>query len=78
MQLLYNKLMQETNLKRKIADNLRKYRALKRLSQDQLSVKSGISQIQISKIENELVNSKMDTLFKLANALDITVNDLVY
>lgn len=70
--------MQETNLKRKIADNLRKYRALKRLSQDQLSVKSGISQIQISKIENELVNSKMDTLFKLANALDITVNDLVY
>lgn len=69
--------MDEKELKRKIADNLRVIRAKNRLSQDKLSELSGVSQKYITKIENELVNPSILIIAKLAEALKVTVNDIV-
>jgi putative transcriptional regulator len=70
--------MNESLLNKNIADNLRQIRAKKRISQDQLAELCGISQQYVCKIENEKVNPSISVLFKIACALDITINDLVY
>jgi putative transcriptional regulator len=70
--------MDESLLNKNIADNLRQIRAKKRISQDELAELCGISQQYICKIENEKVNPSISILFKIASALEITVNDLVY
>jgi len=65
-------------LNKNIADNLRQIRAQKRISQDDLADMCDISQQYICKIENEKVNPSILILFKIAEALNITINDLVY
>ncbi|MBQ8459231.1 helix-turn-helix transcriptional regulator [bacterium] len=65
-------------LNKNIAENLRKIRAIKRISQDDLANICDISQQYICKIEKEKVNPSILILYKIANALEITVNDLVY
>jgi putative transcriptional regulator len=70
--------MDNNLLNKNIADNLRQIRAKKRISQDELAELCGISQQYICKIENEKVNPSILVLVKIANALEITVNDLVY
>ena len=65
-------------LNKNIADNLRQIRAKKRISQDELADLCGISQQYVCKIENEKVNPSIDILWKIAEALEVTVNDLVY
>lgn len=70
--------MDVTVLNKNIADNLRQIRAKKRVSQDQLADLCGISQQYVCKIENEKVNPSIYILWKIADALDVTVNDLVY
>ena len=66
------------DLNKKIADNLRQIRAKNRISQDELAELCGISQQYICKIENEKVNPSIYILFKIADSLKITVNDLIY
>lgn len=66
------------NLKRKIACNLRQQRAKSRISQEKLAEMTGISQQFICSIETEKVNPSIETMLKIANALNITLNDLVY
>ena len=70
--------MDEGKLNKNIADNLRQIRARRRISQDKLAELCGISQQYICKIENEKVNPSIFILFKIAEVLEITVNDLVY
>lgn len=70
--------MQENELRKNIADNIRQYRAKQRISQEKLSEMTDISQQHISNIENELVNPSIEVLLKISNALDVTLNDLVY
>lgn len=65
-------------LNKNIADNLRQIRAKNRISQDELAELCGISQQYICKIENEKVNPSIYILFKIADSLKITVNDLIY
>ena len=65
-------------LNKNIADNLRQIRAKKRISQDELADLCGISQQYVCKIENENVNPSIYILWKIAEALEVTVNDLVY
>lgn len=65
-------------LNKNIADNLRQIRAKKRISQDELADLCGISQQYVCKIENEKVNPSIYILWKIAEALEVTVNDLVY
>lgn len=65
-------------MNKNIADNLRQIRAKKRVSQDALAEMCEISQQYICKIENEKVNPSVYILFKIAEALEVTLNDLVY
>ena len=66
------------DLNKNIADNLRQIRAKNRISQDELAELCGISHQYICKIENEKVNPSIYILFKIADSLKITVNDLIY
>ena len=70
--------MDSNELNKNIADNIRQIRAKNRISQDELSELSGISQQYICKIENEKVNPSIYILYKIANSLKVTINDLVY
>lgn len=70
--------MQEIELRKNIADNIRQYRAKQRISQEKLSEMTDISQQHISNIENELVNPSIEVLLKISTALNVTLNDLVY
>lgn len=78
MQMYYNNFMKINELKKKIAENLRLYRAKNKVTQETLSDLTGISQQFICNIEGEKVNPSVETLVKIANALNITLNDLVY
>ncbi len=70
--------MEIGNLKKTIASNLRLNRAKNKISQEKLSELTGISQQFICNIETEKVNPSVETLLKIANALNVTLNDLVY
>ncbi len=66
------------NLRKKIASNLRQQRAKYKVSQEKLSELTGISQQFICSIETEKVNPSIEVMLKIADALNITLNDLVY
>lgn len=70
--------MNEKEIKNIIAGNIRQYRAKQKISQEKLSEITGISQQHISNIENEQVNPSIEVLLAIANALKVTINDLVY
>ena len=70
--------MEIGNLKKTIASNLRLNRAKNKISQEKLSELTGISQQFICNIETEKVNPSVETLLKISNALNVTLNDLVY
>lgn len=70
--------MNINDLKKNIAANLRQHRAKHKISQEKLSELTGISQQFICSIETEKVNPSVETLLKISNALNITINDLIY
>ncbi len=78
MQVVYNIFMDETQLRKNIAGNIRQYRAKNKISQEKLYDITGISQQHISNIENENANPSVLILIKIADALGVTLNDLVY
>ena len=78
MQMLYNIFMEIKDLKKNMAANLRQLRAKSKLSQEKLSEMTGISQQFICNIETEKVNPSIETMLKIANALGVKLNDLVY
>lgn len=55
---------------------LRTYRQLKGMTQEQLSVRSGISQNTISSMESGKYNPSIKTALILAAVLDVNVNDI--
>lgn len=61
-----------------IATNLKKFRAIKRISQEELAELSDLSQQYICSIENAKVNPSIFTMMKIAEALNVSVNDLIY
>lgn len=61
-------------------NNLLKLRREKRLTRQELAEKSGVPASTIHKLEigvNDMKGAKADTLYKLANALDTTVEHLL-
>lgn len=61
-----------------IGKKLKEWRQKRKLSQMDLSERSGVSQSQISSIESGLKeNPGIITMKKLADALEITVEDLI-
>jgi len=60
-----------------IAKNIRKYRKQKGLSQDKLSRLADISHATIIKIESGAIqNSTIETVQKIARALDVSLDEL--
>lgn len=59
------------------AANLRKYRAIKKLSQESLAELADLSQQYICNMEGEKVNPSFATVMKLCEAFEITPNDLL-
>ncbi len=70
--------MDEKELKQNIAKNIRQHRAKNKVTQEKLYELTGISQQHISNMENGQVNPSIEVLLKIAEALDVTLNDLVY
>jgi len=57
---------------------MRRLRLKARLTQEQLAVKVGISQVYVSKIENGYIKGlTIDTLVKIANCLEIRPEKLL-
>ena len=67
-----------TNSKSVIAENIKKYRKKKGITQDRLSKLADITYNTIIKIESGAnMNPTIDTLSKIANALKVGVDDLI-
>jgi len=67
-----------SNNKSIIADNIKKYRAKMEISQDRLSKIADVTYNTIIKIESGAnKNPTIETLSKIANALEVSVDDLI-
>jgi transcriptional regulator with XRE-family HTH domain len=61
-----------------IAKNIKKYREKKGISQDKLSKLAGITLHTITKIESGATSDpRIETVKKIANALGVSVDDLI-
>ena len=68
--------MNNENIKRILADNIRLLRTKKRYSQEAVAELAGIGQNQISEIENEHSNPNLETIVRIANALNVELIEL--
>ena len=64
------------DIRRILADNIRLLRTKKRFSQEAVAELANIGQNQISQIENGHSNPSLDTIIRIANALDTSVYQL--
>lgn len=61
-----------------LADNMKKYRKKLKLTQEALARKADISYNTVIKLESKgIIDPRMETLKKLANALNVSIDDLV-
>ncbi|MES2378121.1 MAG: helix-turn-helix transcriptional regulator [Bacteroidota bacterium] len=60
-----------------LAENVRKHRIAKDLSQEALANFAGIEYSQVSRIERGIINTSVSVIFALAKALDITPSQLL-
>jgi transcriptional regulator with XRE-family HTH domain len=60
-----------------LAWNVRKLRVEKGLSQERLALEAQIERVSISQIERHQVNLGIDTLGKIASALECPISDLL-
>lgn len=70
-------LQKYNNLYRQMGLNIAFYRNLKGLTQEALGDTLDMEQTQISKIENANGGISLDTLFRIAEALDVTPDKLL-
>ena len=59
------------NLRRIFAENLRSYRTLKEMSQEALADAAGLDRTYISALERERYSVSLDTIERIAEALQI-------
>ena len=67
----------EQKFREQLALNMRVERARKRLTQEKLAELSGISAKHITKIENACVTPSAYLIYKIAKALDVSVDSLI-
>jgi len=60
-----------------LGDNLRANRKLRKLTQERLAEKAGLSVVFLSLLENGRRTASFDSLVKLAKALNVGLEDLV-
>lgn len=65
------------DLKSSLSRNIRALRKAKGLAQERLGLEAGVDRTVVSKIEREIANPSLDTLFRIAQRLDVTVGDLL-
>lgn len=58
-------------------DNIRRIRKEKGLTQSQLAKKAGISEISVRKYESGKRKPKLETMEKIANALDVPLDEIL-
>jgi len=68
----------ESILREKLAHNLKVERAKKDLTQEALAELASISAKHLTKIENKNVTPSIFIVYKLAKALNVTVDTLIY
>ncbi len=68
--------MNNDNVRKILADNVRLLRTKRRFSQEAIADMANIGQNQVSEIENEHSNPSLDTLIKIANAFDVDIVEL--
>ncbi len=64
------------NVKKRFGKNLKKYRRLKNLSQEELSLELDLDGSYIGKVENAKLNITIDKIISIANYLEIDVIEL--
>lgn len=64
------------NLRERVAKNIIDYRKSVGLSQENLAKRSGVSRSHLGKIENARYSMSIDTIEKIAHALDIEADVL--
>lgn len=60
-----------------LAWNVRKLRVARGLSQERLALEAGLERVSISQIERKQVNLGLDSLGKIAGALDCKIFELL-
>lgn len=68
--------MQEDYFK-KLGEKIKSLRKKKKLTLSSLCYKNGIEPSTVSRVEKAQVDVKLSTLLKIADALEIEINDLV-
>ena len=63
----------ETELRATLSEKLKQYRALRGLSQEELATLAGVNRTFVSQIERQQKNVSIDSLRRLANALQCEV-----
>jgi transcriptional regulator with XRE-family HTH domain len=64
-------------LKRVIAQNVRRLRVERRLTQEELAFSAEIDRTYVSQIERAIINPSLLVLHKVSKALDVRAHDLL-
>ena len=67
----------EAEVRATISESLKKYRELRKLSQEDLATLAGVNRTFVSQIERQQKNVSIDSLRRLANALECEVYQLL-
>ena len=67
----------ELKLREVLALNIRVARARKQLTQETLAELAGISVKHVTKIENAQVTTSIYFVYRIAKALDVTIDELI-
>ncbi len=59
-----------------INDNIKRIRAIKKLTQEQVAKKLGVSRVWYNKLENNEIDIKVDLLPKIAEIFNVPVTEL--
>ncbi len=73
-EVMRNKTIEE--VRATLAINLRTIRLAKGVAQERLALDAGVDRTVVSKIERAVTNPSIEILLKLANQLDVDLNDL--
>lgn len=58
-------------------ERIRKYRKLKKFTQDDLGEKVGVTKSYVSKVESESTTPSLEMLVKIAETLEVDISDLL-
>lgn len=67
----------EAEVRATLSESLKRYRALRNLSQEDLATVAGVNRTFVSQIERQQKNVSIDSLRRLANALQCEVHQLL-